>query len=66
MELAPWSFAWSLQTDMPMGPLRSVEIENSDAPLLLSLEAQKQLGLILDLRREVASLRRWTVTSASS
>ncbi|CAE7949958.1 unnamed protein product, partial [Symbiodinium sp. KB8] len=36
------------------GSLRSVEICDSEAPLLLSLEAQKRLGLILDLGREIA------------
>ncbi|CAE7892444.1 RE1 [Symbiodinium sp. KB8] len=36
------------------GSLRSMEIEDSDAPLLLSLEAPKSLGLVLDLSREVA------------
>ena len=36
------------------GKLKSVEISNSDAPLLLSLEAQRQLGLVLDLNEGVA------------
>ena len=36
------------------GELRSVEIEGSDAPLLVSLEAQRRLGLVLDLNREIA------------
>ena len=36
------------------GELRSVELAESDAPLLLSLEAQRRLGLVLDLNRQVA------------
>ena len=36
------------------GELRSVELSESDAPLLLSLEAQRRLGLVLDLSREIA------------
>ena len=36
------------------GELRSVELGDSDTPLLLSLETQRRLGLVLDLNREVA------------
>ena len=36
------------------GSLHSVELANSDAPLLLSLEAQRRLGLVLDLNRAIA------------
>ena len=36
------------------GDLRSVELVDSSAPLLLSLEAQRRLGLVLDLNRDVA------------
>ena len=36
------------------GTLRSIELTGSDAPLLLSLEAQRRLGLVLDLNREIA------------
>ena len=36
------------------GNLHSVELANSDAPLLLSLEAQRRLGLVLDLNRAIA------------
>ena len=34
--------------------LRSVELAESDAPLLVSLEAQRRLGRVLDLNRQVA------------
>ena len=36
------------------GDLRSTELADSDAPLLISLQAQRSLGLILDIAAEVA------------
>ena len=39
---------------LAQGDLRSVELTDSSAPLLLSLEAQRRLGLVLDLNRDLA------------
>ena len=49
------TLTWSLPTGgLAHGELRSVERKDSDALLLLSLEAQGRLGLVLDLNPEVA------------
>ena len=39
---------------MARGDLRSTELADSDAPLLISLQAQRSLGLIIDIAAEVA------------
>ena len=44
----------NLCLELAEGELRSVELAESDTPLLLSLEAQRRLGLVLDLNREIA------------
>ena len=43
-----------LSGGLARGDLRSTEIANSDAPLLISLQAQRSLGLIIDIAAEVA------------
>ena len=45
------------EQDLVPGSIASVELQDSDAPLLLSVHAQRALGLVLDLRttRHIAS-----------
>ena len=44
----------TLDEDFVPGMITSVELGNSDAPLLLSVKAQKALGLVLDVGAETA------------
>ena len=37
------------------GTMTSLEIEDSDAPLLLSIGTQRQLGFVIDLNKKTAS-----------
>lgn len=39
----------SLDNELLPGTIVSIELENSDAPLLLSATAQQKLGLVLDM-----------------
>ena len=43
-----------LNGGLARGDLRSTELADSDAPLLISLQAQRSLGLVLDIAAEVA------------
>ena len=47
----PWTYA--LNSQMAPWP-QAVELDDSDAPLSLPLEAQRRLGLVLDLNRAMA------------
>ena len=50
---------------LAQGDLTSTELLESDAPLLISVQAQRALGLIIDIAGEVVhSPKRWDTTSS--